>query len=562
MTGSDRRVFDAIVVGSGISGGWAAKELCELGLDVLMLERGRPVEHITDYPTMALEPWELPHRGLRTRALTDAHPVQQRASPFSPMNAHFWVDDREHPYTEAQPFSWFRGYQTGGRSLIWGRQSYRFSDTEFEANLRDGVAVDWPIRYADLAPWYDHVERFAGIAGARDGIAHLPDGEFLPPVPMNCVEQAIAERWRGRYGDRRRLISARTANLTVDHGDRGACQYRNRCNEGCPYGAYFATQSTTLPAADATKRLTFRTHAIVTEVLYDAARRRARGVRVMDAVDRSTSEYEARVVFLCASALNSTWILMNSATAEWPGGLGSSSGELGHNVMDHHARVGASALVPGFDDKYHAGRRPNAVYVPRFRNLGDERRDYIRGFGYQGGANRTGWQRNVPELGVGRPLKQGLIEPGPWSFGLVGFGEILPYHDNRVTLDPVRKDRWGLPVLAMDCHIRDNERRMRVDMRNDAAEMLEAAGFSNPYTFEDVYVFGSTVHEMGTARMGRDPKTSVLNSRNQVWDAPNVFVTDGACMVSSGCQNPSLTYMALTARAAHVAADAMAHGEL
>lgn len=554
--------YDAIVVGSGISGGWAAKELTELGLRVLLLERGRPVEHIEDYPTAMLEPWEFRHRGLRPRQLLEDHPVQQRASPFNAANAHFWVNDRDSPYTEIQPFSWFRGYQTGGRSLIWGRQSYRLSDTDFEANAREGIAVDWPIRYADLAPWYDRVERFAGISGSREGLTQLPDGEFLPPVPMNCVEEAVAARLQAAYGGSRRMIPARTANLTVPHLGREACQYRDKCSLGCPFGAYFSTQSSTLPAARASGRLTLATHSIVSEVLFDRDRRRARGVRVIDALAGGVRDYEAPIVFLCASTLNTAWLLMNSATDVWPDGLGSSSGELGHNIMDHHARVGAAGLVPGFEDKYHSGRRPNAIYVPRFRNLGNERRNYVRGFGYQGGAGRSGWQRSVTELSVGAPLKAALLEPGQWSIGLVGFGETLPYHANRATLDKGRRDKWGLPTLALDCTIRDNERRMRVDMQADAAEMLEKSGVTGIFSFDEAYEFGATVHEMGTARMGRDPKTSVLNGFNQVWDAPNVFVTDGACMTSSACQNPSLTYMALTARAAHFAVDELKRGNL
>ncbi len=554
--------FDAIVIGSGISGGWASKELTSLGLQTLMLERGRNVEHIKDYPTASLEPWEVRHRGLMPQELLRTHPVQRRASPFNPLNAHFWVNDTESPYTELQPFSWFRGYQLGGRSLIWGRQSYRFSPMDFEANARDGVAVDWPIRYEDLAPWYDHVERFAGISGARDGLPQLPDGEFLPPMPMNCAEEFVAKGIFDRYKGERRMINGRTANLTEAHNGRGRCQYRNQCSQGCPFGAYFSTQSATLPAAMETGRLTLRTHAIVTEILYNRDTRRARGVRVLDAIDGSTREYTARVVFLCASTLNSAWVLMNSATEVWPEGLGSSSGELGHNVTDHHIRVGASGLVPGFDDRYHSGRRPSGIYVPRFRNLGADKRDYLRGFGYQGSASRVGWQRNIAELGFGAKLKEALVEPGPWSIGLVGFGETLPHHDNRVTLDKTREDKWGLPVLAMDCRIRENEQRMRVDMKNDAAEMLEASGVTNVWAFDDYYEFGSTIHEMGAARMGRSPKTSVLNGSNQVWDAPNVFVTDGACMTSSACQNPSLTYMALTARAAHFAAEEMKRGNL
>lgn len=559
---AETTAFDAIVVGSGISGGWAAKELTEAGLQVLLLERGRDVQHIKDYPTATLQPWEVRHRGLMPRAVLETHPVQRRASPFNALNAHFWVDDVESPYTEVRPFSWFRGYQTGGRSLIWGRQSYRFSPMDFEANGRDGVGVDWPIRYEDVAPWYDHVERFAGIAGAADGLPHLPDGQFLPPVPMNCAEEAVAARIRAHYGGTRVMISARTANLTEPIHNRGRCRFRNQCSQGCVFGAYFSTQSSTLPAAVATGRLTLRNHAIVTEVLYDKDTKRARGVRVLNAEDSTTVEFSARLVFLCASTLNTNWILLNSATDVWPDGLGSSSDELGHNIMDHHNRAGASGLVPGLDDKYHAGRRPNAIYIPRYRNIGADKRDYLRGFGYQGGAGRTGWQRSVAELGVGPELKNALLEPGPWSIGIVAFGETLPHHDNKVTLDRDRRDKWGLPVLAADCQIRENELKMRGDMKNDAAEMLAAAGVTNIYAFDDYYDFGSSIHEMGGARMGRDPKSSVVNGFNQVWDAPNVFVTDGACMTSTACQNPSLTYMALTARAAHYAVDELRRGNL
>ena len=554
--------FDAIVIGSGISGGWAAKELTELGLNVLLLDRGRQVEHLRDYPTATLQPWQYRHRGLFTREQRQTHPVQRRAGPFTPLNAHFWVNDLESPYTERQPFSWFRGYQLGGRSLTWGRQSYRLSPMDFEGNAREGVAVDWPIRYQDLEPWYAHVERFAGISGSRDGLAQLPDGEFLPPMAMNCVEESFTKAVHSRFGGQRSVIIGRTANLTQRHQGRGQCLYRNQCSQGCPFGAYFSTQSATLPAAQATGRLTLRTNAIVTEVVYDRDRRRAQGVRVLDAVDKTTQDYSARLVFLCASTLNSAWVLMNSATDVWPEGLGSSSGELGHNVMDHHARVGASGLVAGFEDKYHSGRRPNGVYIPRYRNVGNDRRDYVRGFGYQASASRIGWQRNIAEYAFGAELKEALSEPGPWVMGMIGFGETLPHHDNRVTLDRSRRDKWGLPVLAMDCRIRDNEQAMRTDMMNDAAEMLEAAGATSIRSFDEYYEFGSTIHEMGAARMGRDPKTSVLNGFNQVWDAPNVFVTDGACMTSSACQNPSLTYMALTARAAHYAVEELKRGNL
>lgn len=485
--------------------------------------------------------------------MIEQHPVHKRASVFNPLNAHFWVNDLDNPYTEMKPFGWYRGYQVGGRSLTWGRQSYRWSDLDFEANLRDGVGVDWPIRYADLAPWYDHVERFAGISGSRDGLPQLPDGQFMPPMEMNSVEQSVAGRIKDHYGGKRTMIIARLANATRPLPGRSACQYRDQCSQGCPFGGYFSTQSSTLPAAVATGRLTLRPHSIVTEVVYDKKRRRASGVRVLDAETGKTIEYNSRIVFLCASALNSAWLLMKSATEVWPDGLGSSSGELGHNVMDHHHNCGASCTVDRFDAFYYSGRRPGGIYIPRYRNLHDDRRGYIRGFGYQGGATRQGWQRNFAELGVGMELKAELAEPGLWRMSLLGFGEILPNHNNKIMLDRNRTDKWGMPVLAMDCEIGDNERKMRIDMKNDAAEMLKAAGATRVNGFDRGYEFGQGIHEMGTARMGRDPRTSVLNANNQVWDAPNVFVTDGACMTSSACQNPSLTYMALTARAAHFA---------
>jgi choline dehydrogenase-like flavoprotein len=551
------QTFDAIVVGSGISGGWAAKELTERGLRVLLLERGRQVEHVKDYPNALKGPWEIPHRGRIPTALRDKHPVMRRDYVLNETNYDFWAHEAEHPYIEKKPFDWFRGYHVGGRSLTWGRQSYRWSDFDFEANARDGVAVDWPIRYREIAAWYDHVERFAGISGSREGLAQLPDGEFLPPMALNVAEQHVAAGISKAFSDRRRLIIGRAANLSVPHNGRNVCQYRNKCSAGCPFGAYFSSQSSTLPAAMRTGNLTLRPDSIVTRVVYDRDRKRASGVEVLDAVTRQTTEYTARVVFLCASAFNSTWVLMNSATDVWPDGLGSSSGELGHNAMDHHFRVGAGGRLDGFADRIVNGRRPTGFYVPRFRNLFDDSRDYTRGFGYQGSASRQGWARDVAELGIGASLKEELREPGPWTIGMTGFGEILPYHDNRITLDRTVTDAWGLPVLAMDCEIKENEQRMRVDMMNDAAEMLEAAGVRNVTTTNTGYNFGRGIHEMGTARMGRDPKTSVLNANNQVWDAPNVFVTDGACMTSASCVNPSLTYMALTARAAAFAVDEM-----
>jgi len=545
----DSQHYDAIVVGSGISGGWAAKELTERGLKTLLLERGRNVVHVADYTSATKAPWELPDRAISSLGSDRDYPVLKRARLFYEPNLSFWANERECPYVESRPFDWLRGYQVGGRSLLWGRHCYRWSDFDFGANQADGVGVDWPIRYDDIAPWYDHAERFAGISGSTEGLPQLPDGQFLPPLELNCVEKEVAARIKARYDDRRRIIIGRVANLTQFHNGRGKCQYRDKCWLGCPYGAYFSTQSATLPAAVATGNLTLRPFSIVRRVLYDRATGRATGVEILDAETNQTYEYTSKVVFLCASALNSAWILMNSATDVWSGGLGSSSGELGHNVMDHHINTGASGRVEGFDDRYVYGRRPCTFYLPRFRNLFGDTRGYRRGFGYQGSASRSDWTRDIAELGIGAPLKEGLTEPGPWTIGLSGFGETLPYHENRVSLDPSRRDKWGLPVLAMDCAIRDNETRMRVDMKNDAAEMLEAAGVKDVRPYDRGYTFGACIHEMGTARMGRDPKTSVLNGQNQVWDAKNVFVTDGACMTSSACVNPSLTYMALTARA-------------
>ncbi len=540
--------YDAIVIGSGISGGWAAKELTEKGLKTIMLERGRNVEHVKDYVNANKAPWEFPHRGGKTQQMIADYPVLGRDYTLNESNLNFWVNEKESPYVEVKPFDWFRGYQVGGRSLMWGRQSYRWSDYDFEANAKDGIAIDWPIRYQDLSKWYSHAEKFAGISGNRDGLPQLPDGDFMPPMEMNVVEKDVAARIKKHYKDRHMVIG-RTANITMPHHNRTNCQYRNKCWLGCPFGAYFSTQSATLPAAVATGNLTLRPFSIVTKILYDKDTKRAKGVEVLDAETNQTYEYYAKVIFLNASTLNSAWVLMNSATDVWPEGLGSSSGELGHNLMDHHFRAGAHGEVEGHEDKYVFGRRANGVYVPRFRNLFGDKRDYIRGFGYQGSAGREGWSREIAEMSIGGDFKDALTEPGKWTMGLTGFGETLPYHDNRVTLDKTKKDKWGLPVLAMDAHIRDNEQKMRIDMMQDAQEMMEVAGLKNVKTYNNGYAMGGGIHEMGTARMGKDPKTSVLNKHNQVWDAPNVYVTDGACMTSAACQNPSLTYMALTARA-------------
>jgi choline dehydrogenase-like flavoprotein len=550
---TDANTYDAIVVGSGISGGWAAKELTEKGLRVLVLERGQNIEHIKDYVNATKNPWDYPHRGGRTVAMEEAYPVLKRDYALNEKNLSYWASDKDSPYTEVKRFDWYRGYHVGGRSLMWGRQSYRWSDIDFEGNLKDGIAVDWPIRYADIAPWYDHVERHAGISGSHENLPQLPDGQFQPAMPLNCAEDMIAQRAKKLFDGKRHIIPGRVANLTQPLPGRSQCQYRDACWLGCPYGAYFSTQSSTLPAAAKTGRLTLKPFAIVSEVIYDKNKKRATGVRVLDAVTEQTSEYSAPVIFLCASTLNSTWLLMRSATDVWPGGLGSSSGELGHNLMDHHFRVGAQGKIDGFEDKYTYGRRPNGFYIPRYRNLNGEKRPYLRGFGYQGGAGRSGWSRAVAELGVGGKFKDEMSQPGGWTIGATAFGEMLPNHNNTVTLDPAKKDKWGMPVQKIDCATGENERMMRRDMATDMAELLDQAGVKDVNTYDNEYFPGMGIHEMGTARMGRDPKTSVLNAHNQVWDAPNVFVTDGSCMVSTACPNPSLTYMALTARAADFA---------
>jgi choline dehydrogenase-like flavoprotein len=541
--------YDAIVIGSGISGGWAAKELTEKGLKTIMLERGKNIEHKTDYVNAVKGPWEFPHRGGRTQQMIKDYPVLKRDYPLNEMNLDWWVNEKESPYTEIKRFDWFRGYHVGGRSLLWGRQSYRWSDFDFEANAKDGIAVDWPIRYKDIEPWYTYVEKFAGISGSKDGLPQLPDGHFLPAMEMNVVEKDVAARIKKNFQGKRDMIIGRTANITEPIQERTNCQYRNKCWLGCPFGGYFSTQSSTLPAAMKTGNLTVRPWSIVTKILYDKDTKKATGVEVLDAETNKTYQYFAKIVFLNASTFNSAWVLMNSATDIWPDGLGSSSGELGHNIMDHHLGVGASGEVEGYDDRYYFGRRPNGIYIPRFRNLFGDKRDYIRGFGYQGGASRQGWSREIAEMNIGGDFKDALSEPGPWTMGVGGFGEILPYHENKITLDKTRKDKWGLNILATDAEWKDNERKMRIDMKNDAMEMLEAAGVKNVKGFDGDGTMGRGIHEMGSARMGLDPKTSVLNKWNQVWDAPNVFVTDGSFMVSSNCVNPSLTYMAMTARA-------------
>jgi choline dehydrogenase-like flavoprotein len=555
-------VYDAIVIGSGISGGWAAKELCEKGLKTIMLERGKDIKHITDYKNASKEAWDYPHHGRATNQMKADYPVLKRDYPLNESNLDYWVDEKESPYTEIKRFDWFRGYHVGGRSLMWGRQSYRLSNFDFEANAKEGIGIDWPLRYNEIAPWYDYVEKFAGISGSVENIPNLPDGQFLPAMEMNCVEKDVSARLKEYYKGDRNMIIGRVANITQPLQDRQACQFRNKCWLGCPFGGYFSTQSSTYPAAMKTGNLTLRPWAIVTKILYDKDTKKATGVEVLDAETNQTYEYKAKIVFLNASALNSAWILMNSATDIWPDGLGSSSGELGHNVMDHHLGVGASGLVDGYEDKYYYGRRANGIYIPRYRNFGNDKRDYLRGFGYQGAASRQGYNRSMEESLMGTELKEALTEPGSWSMNIGGFGETLPYHENKITLDKTKKDKWGLNVLAFDVEYKENEVKMRKDMVNDAIEMLEAVGVKNVKGREGDGTLGRGIHEMGTARMGKDRKTSVLNKFNQVWDAPNVFVTDGAFMTSAACHNPSLGYMAFTARAADHAVSELKKGNI
>jgi len=540
--------YDAIVIGSGISGGWAAKELTEKGLKTIMLERGKDIKHVKDYVNATKGPWEFAHRGGRTQKMIQDYPHLRRDYPLNEMNLDWWADDQKAPYTEVKRMDWFRGYHVGGRSLLWGRQSYRWSDLAFEANAKDGVAIDWPIRYKDIEPWYTYAEKFAGVSGGKEGLPQLPDGHFMPAMEMNCVEKDVAARINEHYKTKR-MIMGRTANITEPLPGRTNCQYRNKCWLGCPFGAYFSTQSSTLPAALATGNLTVRPFSIVTKILYDKDTKKATGVEVLDAETNKTYQYFSKIVFLNASSFNSAWILMHSATDVWPDGLGSSSGELGHNIMDHHLGVGASGTVDGYEDKYYYGRRANGVYIPQYRNILGDKRDYLRGFGYQGGASRDGYNRSAEELTIGGDYKDALGEPGGWNMNIGGFGEILPYHENKMTIDKNKKDAWGLNVISFDAEYKENERKMRIDMQQDAIDMLEAAGVKNVKGHDGDGTIGRGIHEMGTARMGADPKTSVLNKWNQVWDAPNVFVTDGSFMVSANCVNPSLTYMAMTARA-------------
>ena len=558
-------MYDAIVVGTGISGGWAAKELCENGLKTLVLERGRMVTHIKDYPTANLDPWDMPNNGDLTPEQKSRQEKQARTGyTVRAESKHWFVDDVTHPYNETKRFDWMRGYHVGGRSIMWGRHSYRWSDLDFEANAKDGIAVDWPVRYKDIAPWYDRVEEYIGVSGENLGLSQLPDGKFEPMMQLNCVEQHFREQVAEQF-DGRVVTAGRVAHITSDkkYDGRSKCQFRNRCIRGCPFGGYFSSVSSTLPAAERTGNMTLRANSIVHEVIYDAATGKASGVKVIDRETKESMVFNAKIVFLCASAMASSAILMQSKSERFPNGLGNDSDQLGRNIMDHQLGVGASGSFDGFEDKYYKGRKPNGVYIPRFRNLDtNTKKDYLRGFGYQGGASRGNWEEAIAEHAFGKDLKEAVLKPGGWTMGIMGFGEVLPYEENRFTLDYDNLDEWGLPTLTFDAEFKDNEWKMREDMKAQAVAMLEQAGFKNVNAYDNPGALGLGIHEMGTARMGRDPKTSVLNGYNQVHTCPNVFVTDGSFMTSASCVNPSLTYMAFTARAANYAAEQLKKGLL
>lgn len=558
------KIYDAIVVGSGITGGWAAKELTEKGLETLVLEAGRPIDPDKDY-VEHVPSWDVRFRGMGNRKqVNEDQPVQQTCNGMDEWNSKFFVNDRENPYvTEpGKPFLWIRGRQVGGRSIMWGRQSYRWSDLDFEANLRESIGVDWPIRYQDIAPWYDYVEDFVGVTGQAEGLAQLPDGKFLPPMEMNCAELLVKDAVAKYFPGERMVTIGRAAILTQPHRGRLPCHYCGPCARGCITRSYFSSLNATLPAAQATGKLTLRPYSVVHSVIFDPKSRKATGIRVIDGQSKQALEFRGRIVFLCASALESARILLHSTTPEFPNGLANSSGELGHNVMDHVMGGGANGRIPGNDDRIELGNRPNGIYVPRFRNVKQKHPLLLRGYGFQGGGSREGWERGMELRGFGADFKRTLREPGAWMFSFYGFGECLPNHENFIELDKEKVDAWGIPALRINCVWRENERALLKDMSIAAAEMLSAAGAKEIEAFVEDNAPGLTIHEMGTARMGRDPKTSVLNAHNQAHDVKNLFITDGACMASSACVNPSLTYMALTARACDYSVNQMKRGEL
>jgi choline dehydrogenase-like flavoprotein len=543
--------FDAIVVGSGISGGWAAKELCDKGLKTLVLERGRNVVHIKDYPTMNLNPWELPHRGAMSRQQLKENPLISKASGYGEDTAHFFVKDRDHPYVQEKPFDWIRGYQVGGKSIIWGRACQRWSKYEFTAPERQGYGINWPIGYDDVAPWYSHVERFIGVCGKADGLEAMPDGEFLPPFDFNCVEKHLSDKVRAHYGNRY-VVQGRWAHLSqpkaihLEQG-RGTCQARNLCMRGCPYGGYFSSNSSTLPWAARTGNLTIRPDSVVHSIIYDEAKGKATGVRVIDAKTHAVSEYRARIVFVNASALNTNLILLNSISTRFPHGLGNDSGLLGKFVAYHNYRTSANGKIAGFEDKYFYIRNPTECILANFRNIGKQEMDFVGGYTTFTGAYR---ERGEPTSDrVGGDYKDALAKPGPWGIYMYMQGETIPKESNQVRLHPTQKDQWGIPLLVTSVGYDDNDEKMIRDWRTEAKAMLEVAGCHDVETRDNHQAPGLDIHEMGGARMGSDPKTSLLNEWNQLHACPNVFVTDGACMTSTGNQSPSILYMALTARA-------------
>ncbi len=564
--------FDAIVVGSGISGGWVAKELTERGFKTVLIERGQDVKHGTDYSD-TLMPWELVNRGWMPQdELAQDYKIQARCYAFNTANRNWWVKDTEHPYTmpDERPFYWMRGYHVGGRSLMWGRQTYRWSDIDFEANSKDGNGVDWPIRYADIAPWYDRVETFAGISGRSEGLAQLPDSKFQPPMDFTIVESEFKQKLESAYPTRK-LTIGRCAHITQATDEQTAlgrsnCQFRTLCERGCSFGALFSTQAATLPAAQRTNNLTLLTDTIVHSVVYDPATKKASGVRVIDANTKVGRTITARIVFLNASTIPTAGILLNSKSEEFPNGLANRSDQVGRNLMDHVSGLGASGFYPGHLDRYYSGRRPNGTYIPRYAKVTEPSEYFVRGFGYPGGALREGWQRALRQPLIGTALKEKLREPGGWVMHLSGFGEMLPRADNRITLEATQTDQWGMPVLHIDCSYGPNEMKIAARANQDAKDMLEKCGFTNVYIRKNddgspsPAPPGYGIHEMGTARMGRDPGTSVLNEFNQAHDVPNLFITDGSCMASSACVNPSLTYMALSARAVDHAGELLKEG--
>ena len=552
--------FDAIVVGSGMTGGMAAKELTERGLQVLMIERGREVKHIEDYDTAMKGPWEFDHRGKVSIQSAEEYWANSRfGSLANEETAEFFTDDKKNPYIEKRPFDWIRAYHTGGKSMHWGRQSYRMNKKDFEANAKEGIAIDWPIRYEDLEPWYAHVEKFVGISGQAEGWEVLPDGHYLPAMPMSAPELYFKDTMMKKLN--RPVTVGRVANLTKPqpwHTElgRASCQYRSKCSRGCPYGGYYSSLSGSIPAARKTQKLTVLHDTIASEIIYDEKTKKAKGVRVINQNTMAVEEFFAKIVFLNAGSMNTAALLLNSKSSRFPTGLGNDSDQVGRNIMDHHLGVGANATVDGFENDYIFGQRPNALYIPRFRNWGTDKKDFLRGYGYQGGASKSDWKRGITMDGFGASFKEDMTRPGTWTMGFGGFGEILPDPSNRMFLDKNKKDKWGIPMIVFDAAFGENELAMRKDMMASAVEMLDAAGFKNVSGFNRTDTHpGLGIHDMGTARMGKDPKTSVLNKFNQIHDCKNVFVTDGASMVSSSCVNPSITYMAMTARAANHAVE-------